>query len=31
VSIRVLRMDGQIVIEKLGAGQIPTRSGHSKI
>ena len=31
VSIRVLRMDGQIVIEKLGAGQMPTRSGHSKI
>jgi Glycogen debranching enzyme len=26
VSIRVLRMDGQIIIEKLGAGQMPSRS-----
>lgn len=31
VSIRVLRMDGQIVIEKLGAGQMPTRSGSARV
>ena len=31
VSIRVLRMEGQIMIEKLGAGQMPGRSGNSQV
>jgi glycogen debranching enzyme len=31
VSIRVLRMEGQIIIEKLGAGQMPSRSVNSQV
>jgi hypothetical protein len=31
VSIRVLGMDGQIIIEKLGAGQMPSRSVSSRV
>jgi glycogen debranching enzyme len=31
VSIRVLRMDGQIIIEKLGVGQMPSPSVNSQV
>jgi hypothetical protein len=31
VSIRVLRMEGQIMIEKLGAGQMSSRSANSQV